>query len=106
MNQKARSHSILQNVKRMHKRMSKYCFGVLRAKFQIIANPNRQWSKEVIVDVLMACVVLCNMNIENEEGYTLPQKKITFEVFRNGTNAIKDVDALNLEMTSLNTRGH
>ncbi len=25
----------------------------------------------MIADVLIACVVLCNMTIENEEGYTL-----------------------------------
>lgn len=29
---------------------------------------NKQWNREVIVDVLMACVVLHNMIIENEVG--------------------------------------
>ncbi len=71
----------------------------------------------MIADVLIACVVLRNMTIENEEGYTLeliwqdhnPLQFIyffTFEVFMNGTNAIKDVNALDLEMTSLTTCGH
>jgi len=65
----------------------------------------------------MACVVLHNMTIENEEGYTLeliwqdcnPLQFLfffTFEVFMNGTNVIKDVDVLDLEMISLNTCGH
>jgi hypothetical protein len=29
---------------------------------------NRLWNREVIVDILMACVVLHNMIIENEVG--------------------------------------
>jgi hypothetical protein len=27
-----------------------HCFGVLKARFQIIANPNHQWKKEVIAN--------------------------------------------------------
>jgi hypothetical protein len=42
------------------------CFVVFKTKFQIIANLRKQGSKEVIADVLMACVALCNMIIENE----------------------------------------
>ncbi len=33
------------------------CFRVLQARFQVIANPTRQWDREVIVNVLMACMV-------------------------------------------------
>lgn len=58
--------------------MSKECvercrmlFGVLQAKFQVTTNPCRQWNKEVIGDVLMACVVLHNMISENVEGKNL-----------------------------------
>ncbi len=46
-------------------------FGVLQAKFQVITNPCREWNKEVIGYVLMACVVLHNMIIENEQGQNL-----------------------------------
>jgi hypothetical protein len=46
-------------------------FGVLQAKFQVTTNPCRQWNKEVIGDVLMACVVLHNMISENVEGKNL-----------------------------------
>ncbi len=71
----------------------------------------------MIIDVLMACVVLRNMIIENEEGYNLKLiwqdhnlLQLNFfshlKIFMNGTNAIKDVDVLDVEMTSLNTCGH
>ncbi len=33
------------------------CFRVLQARFQVIANPTRQWDREVIVNVLMAYMV-------------------------------------------------
>ncbi len=39
---------------------------VFKTKFQVIANLRKQGNREVIVDVLMACVALCNMIIENE----------------------------------------
>jgi hypothetical protein len=47
------------------------CFGVLQARFQVIANPSCQWNREVVVVVLMACVTLHNMIIVNEYGDNL-----------------------------------
>lgn len=41
-------------------------FVVFKTKFQVIANLRKQGSKEVIIYVLMVCVALCNMIIENE----------------------------------------
>jgi hypothetical protein len=43
-----------------------HCFKVLQARFQIIANPNHQWNREVIANVLIACVKFHNMIIDNE----------------------------------------
>jgi hypothetical protein len=37
----------------------------------MIANPNKQWDKEVIIDVLMACVMLHNMILENKASENL-----------------------------------
>jgi 3-hydroxymyristoyl/3-hydroxydecanoyl-(acyl carrier protein) dehydratase len=48
-----------------------YFFGVLQARFQVIANPSCQWNREVVVVILMACVTLHNMIIVNEYGDNL-----------------------------------
>ncbi len=40
-------------------------------QFGNIANPNRQWDQKIIVDILMACLVLHNMTIEDEYNLNL-----------------------------------
>jgi hypothetical protein len=68
----------------------------------VIKNPNTQWDREVITDVLMVCVMFHNMIIENRATkiqnhldkikilYSL--KEVShFYAFLNGTNAIEDV---------------
>ena len=42
------------------------CFGVLQARFAILANPCRLWSQEMMVNIWNACVILHNMIIEDE----------------------------------------
>ena len=44
------------------------CFGVLQARFAIIANPCRQWDTNTMQDIMQACIILHNMIVENESG--------------------------------------
>jgi hypothetical protein len=53
-------------------------------QFGNITSPNRQWDQEVIVDILMVCLVLHNMTIEDEYNLNLEpsfdvRKNITFK---------------------------
>jgi hypothetical protein len=54
-----------------------HCFGVLQARFQTIANPNHQWNREVIANVLIACVSFHNMIIDNE--VVVDNRELAFE---------------------------
>jgi hypothetical protein len=47
------------------------CFHVLLLKWQIVVNPFRLWDRVIIVDVLMACIILHNMVIDDEQGEVL-----------------------------------
>uniref|UniRef100_A0A0D3EFF9 DDE Tnp4 domain-containing protein n=1 Tax=Brassica oleracea var. oleracea TaxID=109376 RepID=A0A0D3EFF9_BRAOL len=45
-------------------------FGVLQSRFAIVRNPALQWDKERIGKVMIACVILHNMIVEDErDGY-------------------------------------
>jgi hypothetical protein len=44
------------------------CFGVLQARFAILRNPCRQWTMEVISNIMFACCIMHNMIIEDEEN--------------------------------------
>jgi hypothetical protein len=68
----------------------------------VIKNPNAQWEREVIIDVLMASVTFHNMIIENSVTIIqnhLDKIKILYSLkevshlyaFLIGTNAIEDV---------------
>jgi len=46
-------------------------FGVLQARFEILKNPIRQWDLGTIEDIMMACIILHNMIIEDEKGLSL-----------------------------------
>jgi hypothetical protein len=48
-----------------------FLFSNLQAWFGVVANPCKQWDQEVITDILMACVVLHNMTIEDEHNLNL-----------------------------------
>ena len=42
-------------------------FGVLQARFEILKNPVRQWYLGTIEDIMLACIILHNMIIEDEQ---------------------------------------
>ncbi|KAE9070794.1 hypothetical protein PF002_g15736 [Phytophthora fragariae] len=46
------------------------CFGVLQARFALLAQPARFWEQGTLEDVWYACVVMHNMIVEDEEGDT------------------------------------
>jgi hypothetical protein len=41
-------------------------FGVLQARFAIVRGPARFFHLEMIKDIMMACMILHNMSMENE----------------------------------------
>ena len=46
-------------------------FGVLQARWKIVKNPVRQWDLETISNIMMACIIMHNMIIEDECGLRL-----------------------------------
>ncbi|XP_019084295.1 PREDICTED: uncharacterized protein LOC104709541 [Camelina sativa] len=47
-------------------------FGVLQARFAILKNPALFWDKNKIENIMIVCIILHNMVVENErDGYTL-----------------------------------
>jgi hypothetical protein len=46
-------------------------FGVLQSRFAIIQNPFRHWNMTVIDDIMVTCVILHNMIIEDESDICL-----------------------------------
>ncbi|KAG9410117.1 hypothetical protein AC1031_022099 [Aphanomyces cochlioides] len=42
-------------------------FGVLHARFAIVKNPARSWSRERVSSIMKACVILHNMIVEDEQ---------------------------------------
>ena len=51
-------------------------FGVLQARFAIIAGPTRFWRKEVLHDIMSACIIMHNMIIEDERDLTAPIEQV------------------------------
>ena len=43
-------------------------FGVLQARFAIVRGPARFWDEATLRDIMMACVIMHNMIIEDECG--------------------------------------
>ena len=46
----------------------KQAFGVLQARFAIVAQPARGWSKEKLRRIMKTCIILHNMIVEDERG--------------------------------------
>ena len=44
-------------------------FGVLQSRWAIVKGPARFWFKEVIADVMYACIIMNNMIVEQEVGH-------------------------------------
>jgi glutathione S-transferase len=41
-------------------------FGVLQSRFAIVPGPARMWDEDTLHDIIMACIIMNNMIIENE----------------------------------------
>ncbi|XP_047978691.1 uncharacterized protein LOC125220577 [Salvia hispanica] len=44
-------------------------FGVLQSRWVIVKGPARFWYKDVIADVMYACIIMHNMIVEQERGH-------------------------------------
>jgi hypothetical protein len=47
-------------------------FGVLQARFTIVKTPTRLWKQKDIKRVMMTCIILHNMIVEDERGLVNP----------------------------------
>ena len=47
-------------------------FGVLQSRFAIVAGPTRFWSKDVLHDIMTACIIMHNMIVEDERDLNAP----------------------------------
>lgn len=57
-------------------------FGVLQARFAIIRNPAFLWKIEVVQKIMIACIILHNMIVEDErEGYLRNEEYEDFRQF-------------------------
>jgi hypothetical protein len=43
-------------------------FGVLQARWEIVKNPYRQWELDTMNNIILCCIILHNMIIEDEQG--------------------------------------
>jgi hypothetical protein len=60
-------------------------FGVLQARFAIIRNPARFWDEATLRDIMMACIIIHNMVIEDERdvvGFDVPYDKTAADTQR------------------------
>ena len=55
-------------------------FGVLQVWWEIVKNPVRQWDLDTISNILMACIIMHNMILEDDRG--LRMKPIGLQVQR------------------------
>nr|XP_009794855.1 PREDICTED: uncharacterized protein LOC104241608 [Nicotiana sylvestris] len=79
-------YTIVQTIRVPHSQKKKYfamkqescrkdierAFGVLQSRFAIIAGLSRFWRKEVLYDILITCIILHNMIIEDERDLNAP----------------------------------
>ena len=42
-------------------------FGILQARFTIVQNPSRQWNLDVIQNIMITCVILYNIILDDKE---------------------------------------
>jgi hypothetical protein len=50
-----------------------HAFGVLQARWEIVKNPVKQWDLETVTDIMIACIIMHNMIIEDEEDLGFEQ---------------------------------
>jgi hypothetical protein len=46
-------------------------FGVLQARWEIVKNPCRQYDLHTITNIMICCIILYNMIIDDEQGQDL-----------------------------------
>ena len=83
------------------------CFGVLFARFHILANPSLQWSSDMMKLIWKCCIILHNMIIEDEEelddledaenvwGINVDRQHspiLSYEKFKQYSNDLRDKD--------------
>lgn len=49
-------------------------FGVLQSRLAIVAGPARFWQKNVLHDIMTACIIMHNMIVEDERDLDAPIK--------------------------------
>jgi hypothetical protein len=42
-------------------------FGILQARWEIVRNPVRAWDLDTISDIMIGCIILYNMNVQDEQ---------------------------------------
>ena len=48
-----------------------HAFGILQAQWGIVQNPIRQWDLKTISDIMLACIIMHNMIVEDKHGLSL-----------------------------------
>lgn len=79
-------------------------FGVLQARFEIVKNLVRQWDLATIEDIMLACIIMHNMIIEDEQDLSLeafadwglPVERVrhplSFRELQDGTKDLENVE--------------
>jgi hypothetical protein len=71
-------------------------FGVLQACWEIVRNPVRIWGLETIGDIIMACIILYNMIVQDEQDedfesiFDLPMR-LPFSALRADVRDVENV---------------
>ena len=66
-------------------------FGVLQAKWHVLARPSRLWSEKSMADIVRCCIILHNMVVEHRRGYqTAEQESINAQGNVNFRDASED----------------
>ena len=80
-------------------------FGILQARWAIVKNPVCQWSLDTINDIMLACIIMHNMIVEDEQGLRLEglfeltletrqmQAQLSFDELADGTREIESISA-------------
>ena len=49
-------------------------FGILQFKFTIVAGSSRYWKKKILHDIMISCIIMYNMIIEDEREVNVPTR--------------------------------
>lgn len=79
-------------------------FGVLQIRFVIVRGPARYWDIETLKDIMLTCIVLHNMIVEDERGQNLDNDYDTCDrialisISRERTSTFMEFMQLHLEL--------